>query len=335
MAKKKKNKQPAKKRDRGVKLDLEIGLASFDKKEEIEKECIEELKDVQSDNGDLPIKIKNNLLDKAELFKIRKGRNPKIEAIYCQIFMPNDTKKNLPERIENLNLLINKFPFFELKDKDEFKPVYYEEYCTPKNYTKIAQNYYQKIEKLNLKKDNLVFKTDEKLIIGLGSASVYETSLTLHHIYGVPYIPGSAVKGSFRSYLIEKYCANDEEATKKEWFIDIFGSEESQGKVIFFDAFPIEDLKIFKDIINPHYQDYYSDDKNKIYPTDDQSPVPIPFLVVEGKFKFVFGIKEDFEVNIKGNKKNVLKFVKEYLECSLKEFGIGAKTAVGYGYFEK
>jgi len=333
MAKKKKNKQPAKKRNKGVKFDLEIGLASFDKKEDIEKECIEELKDVQSDNENLPIKIKNNLLDKAELFKIRKGRNPKIEAIYCQSFIPNDTKQNLPKRIENLNLLINKFPFFELKDKNEFKPVYYEEYCIPIEYTKIAKDYYEKIGKINLRKDNLILKTDEKLIIGLGSVSVYETSLTLHHTYGVPYIPGSAVKGSFRSYLIEKHFHNNEEkAMEENWFKKIFGSEENQGKVIFFDAFAISDLRIFQDIINPHYPKYYS---GETYPTDDQSPVPIPFLVVKGKFKFIFGVKDNFEVNIKGNKKNVLEFVKENLECSLKEFGIGAKTALGYGYFGK
>lgn len=42
-------------------------------------------------------------------------------------------------------------------------------------------------------------KLNDKLVIGLGGHSVYETDITLHHIYGVPYIPASAIKGSFRN----------------------------------------------------------------------------------------------------------------------------------------
>ena len=42
-------------------------------------------------------------------------------------------------------------------------------------------------------------KTSSRLIVGLGSTHVLETSLTLHHIYGVPYIPGSAFKGVVRA----------------------------------------------------------------------------------------------------------------------------------------
>jgi len=34
-----------------------------------------------------------------------------------------------------------------------------------------------------------------RLAINLGSESVLETSIALHHSYGVPYIPGSAIKG--------------------------------------------------------------------------------------------------------------------------------------------
>ncbi len=47
-------------------------------------------------------------------------------------------------------------------------------------------------------------KTQTRLIVGLGSGSVLETSIKLHHIYGVPYIPASAVKGVLRAYRIWK-----------------------------------------------------------------------------------------------------------------------------------
>ena len=40
------------------------------------------------------------------------------------------------------------------------------------------------------------------MVVGLGGESVYETSITLHHIYGIPYIPASSIKGVVRSWII-------------------------------------------------------------------------------------------------------------------------------------
>jgi CRISPR type III-B/RAMP module RAMP protein Cmr6 len=54
-----------------------------------------------------------------------------------------------------------------------------------------------------------------RLVVGLGSESVIETSIALHHTYGVPYIPGSALKGLAASYL--RYKLNIlEESNQKE-----------------------------------------------------------------------------------------------------------------------
>jgi CRISPR-associated protein Cmr6 len=41
-----------------------------------------------------------------------------------------------------------------------------------------------------------------RLTIGLGTASTLDTGLALHRIYGIPYIPGSAVKGLTRAYCL-------------------------------------------------------------------------------------------------------------------------------------
>lgn len=43
---------------------------------------------------------------------------------------------------------------------------------------------------------------ESRLIIGLGAQNTLETGITLHPIYGVPYIPGSALKGMARSAAI-------------------------------------------------------------------------------------------------------------------------------------
>ena len=46
-----------------------------------------------------------------------------------------------------------------------------------------------------------VFSVEGRLIVGLGGENVLETGITLHHTYGVPIIPGTALKG-----LAAHYC---------------------------------------------------------------------------------------------------------------------------------
>ena len=348
--KKKKNRQPAKKRDRGTKIELGLNMIKKNTLIEYKNKFLDGLnKEYEFEFKNFENKINNSYIEQIKknnfnLYKIN-HRKKQITEIYTKLFMPSDTLKFLPdelyenEKIENLLLKINKFPYFKLETKDKLgnrdkiKAVYYDKYCFDKEKETVRKiDYYNRIKKSLFKTDELKLKINDKLIIGLGSPSIYETSITLHHIYGVPYILGSAIKGSFRNYIIETYFnKNEEKALKEKWFVDIFGNEEEQGKVIFFDAFS-NDVEIEKDIMNNHYPNYY--DGNE-YPTDDQNPRPINFLGVRGTFKFIFGVKKDFEIKINKNRYSVLKFIKENLEKSLKEFGIGAKTAVGYGYFEE
>lgn len=160
-----------------------------------------------------------------------------------------------------------------------------------------------------------------RLAIGLGNESVYETSITLHHIYGIPYIPASAIKGITHHYCKDLLEENGQDVT--EDLIDaIFGKPDTKGKIIFFDAFPIEIPTIMTDVMTPHYGDYY---KGIAPPADWQSPNPILFLTVEEtEFQFMLGCKED--------DKNLLETALKWLEKALQNKGIGAKTAVGYGY---
>jgi CRISPR-associated protein Cmr6 len=56
------------------------------------------------------------------------------------------------------------------------------------------------------------FSTNWNMTVGKGIASVFESGMSLHHIYGIPYIPASAVKGLLRSWLITEYfTVNDNE----------------------------------------------------------------------------------------------------------------------------
>jgi len=282
-----------------------------------------------------------NKKDKDNKPKQNLSKRKKRNNFNIKYYLPSDTSKYIKnlKKQDNFALFLNKIEVYNFEKKDKFPKIW--------NPKRNFLTYYQNLQKLNLQKKDFELNIADKLIIGLGSHSVYETSITLHHIYGVPYIPASAIKGSFRSYLIHKYFEKELEEYKNsdklkdsekyskfeneilfktKWFVDIFGTEDKQGKVIFFDAFS-EDVKIQKDIMNPHYPDYYD---KKQPPTDTQNPRPINFLTISGKFKFVFGVKKEFKIK----EGNSLKFIQNELQKSLQKFGIGAKTAVGYGYFQ-
>jgi CRISPR-associated protein Cmr6 len=43
-----------------------------------------------------------------------------------------------------------------------------------------------------------------RLVVGLGLPSPLETGITLHHLYGFPYLPGSAIKGVTRNWRLQQ-----------------------------------------------------------------------------------------------------------------------------------
>ena len=49
-----------------------------------------------------------------------------------------------------------------------------------------------------------MWKAESRLIIGLGGKGTLKMGITLHHLYGFPYIPGSALKGLARTFGIYK-----------------------------------------------------------------------------------------------------------------------------------
>jgi len=166
---------------------------------------------------------------------------------------------------------------------------------------------------------------DWRLIVGLGAAHVLETSITLHRIYGFPFIPGSGLKGMTRAYA-ELVLGKSEE---NEDFRRIFGSQqrdrEQAGAIIFFDAIPTQVPLVKLDVMNPHYGEYYRGGSTP--PADWLSPVPVYFLAVE-RTPFLFALAaRRKEAN------GLTPTVVKWLKAALNELGVGAKTAAGYGYF--
>src|SRR6266516_6731851 len=120
-----------------------------------------------------------------------------------------------------------------------------------------------------------------RMVIGMGDESVLETSVTLHHTYGVPYIPGSALKGLAASYVRQKL--GEEWQKEGEAYKTIFGETNDAGYITFFDAYYVpgsgyKGQVLYPDVIAVHHQNYYQGGEKAKAPADWDSPIPVPFL---------------------------------------------------------
>jgi CRISPR-associated protein Cmr6 len=184
-------------------------------------------------------------------------------------------------------------------------------------------------------------KTLGRLAVNLGAEGVLETSIALHHTYGVPYIPGSALKG-----LAAHYVLNYQD--KAEWgrdkaFKTLFGDTTTAGYVTFYDALYVPDSGkgLVPDVITVHHPDYYQTGQSP--PADWDSPTPIPFITASGRFLIALSgpaeVKAEAEAILCGGQDTValsgpaewVKAAFEILELALEREGVGAKTSSGYG----
>ena len=203
----------------------------------------------------------------------------------------------------------------------------------------------------------LKLKLFNRLALGLGNASIYETSMTLHHIYGVPYLPASSIKGVVRNWILQECFSETKEAEEKamedQLFIALFGGdykkEKYQGGIVFLDAFPTAAPEIEVDVMNPHYGKWYN---NQGPPTDTDKPNPIFFLTVaaDTEFQFLFGENKNYvgwsslnykdengiigKLNMEDKSPTLLNIIQAWTKNALQNHGLGAKTAVGYGFFK-
>ena len=292
---------------------------------------------------------------------------------YCYVSHNQINFKNC----ENINLAFLKLLKREIVEQTKIKSKWLESFV---KFASFNKNLYQQfigrifimlkeLEKQNYKVFFYPFTSQSRLIIGLGSIHPLETSITLHHIFGIPYIPGSALKGVCRMVAFWELAQNfgvieDErklqELQKKFYgeLVDnneknkeilkyqlLFGAQNFKGLLLFLDAYPkiSEDGKLFDlDVMNVHYPKYYSGNEP---PADWQNPNPIFFLTVKERILFNFYVlfdeyrfnrlkKDKSELTSVLENLNIENEVKSLLKQALQNFGIGAKTSLGYGIFE-
>lgn len=169
---------------------------------------------------------------------------------------------------------------------------------------------------------------EQRLLIGLTGNGALETGCSLSRNYGMPYIPGSSVKGVVRAWTEQNLKAD-----YPQEIVELFGTRDSDdlnrvsGLVTFHDAWWIPDPKngdhkpFVLDVVTPHHQEYYNGGKTK--PSDKDSPVPNHLLAVQGSFLFVIEGEPDH-----------IALCQTMLSQAIADNGIGAKTSAGYGYMK-
>lgn len=168
------------------------------------------------------------------------------------------------------------------------------------------------------------------LATGMGMEHPLENGFAFLNPYGLPYLPGSSIKGVLRRAAEE--LAQDSKDGWNSTAIDVLlGHEDSnnasRGALTFWDAIPeVAGNTMGMDVMTPHYGDYY---QGNATPHDAGSPNPIVFMVIPAKSKFTFHVTADTQ-RLKGME-NWQALMQTAFDHAFKWLGFGAKTAVGYG----
>ncbi|MGH8012910.1 MAG: type III-B CRISPR module RAMP protein Cmr6 [Candidatus Binataceae bacterium] len=178
-----------------------------------------------------------------------------------------------------------------------------------------------------------------RLIVGLGSENVLEAGLRLHHTYGVPIIPGSALKG-LASHYCHEIWGQRHDATASEdnqrFRCDgkhhklLFGTTEDGGVITFHDAWIVPQSlsdTLHLDVMTPHHKKWQL---NQAPPTDFDSPTPVTFLSVAGTFELRLSWSGPTDVSSDQAGAWTALAMRLLLEA-LAEWGVGGKTSSGYG----
>jgi|GEM_PF-532247 len=168
------------------------------------------------------------------------------------------------------------------------------------------------------------------IAIGLGDASPLEVGIRLHHTYGMPLLPASALKGLCRR--VARLLRHDSKLSDEA--IDaLFGfsrdTRAAAGAVVFYDAWydpsSVDGAPFHRDVITVHHPAYYG--SGEVAPTDFDDPTPVPFLVIKPGARFL--------CMLDAPNRQWADFAQKMLLWGLENLGVGAKTNAGYGYLTR
>ncbi|HFQ90811.1 MAG TPA: hypothetical protein ENK27_12130, partial [Desulfobulbus sp.] len=105
------------------------------------------------------------------------------------------------------------------------------------------------------------------LASGLGIDHPTENGFVFDHGCGVPYLPGSTIKGLCRAWAV--ICDRERHV---EELLGPASVEEGSGRVIFLPAYPAAWPELISDVICNHHRDYYGADPGKRRYTRNEFP---------------------------------------------------------------
>ncbi len=203
-----------------------------------------------------------------------------------------------------------------------------------------------------------------RLMVNLAGGVIENSGMALDRCFGLPFIPGSALKGISRSQALwEIHAAEDSEkerllrmamvlfgfgardvADKGDFgwaggsglagrIAASFGTTELKGCASFLPAYPTSTPVLVVEMVNPHHPDYHSG-KAKMA-RDDENPRPNYFPAVESGASFGFALVIQRAPLLDGSSTaELLAQARQWMERAVSRKGVGAKTAAGYGWFD-
>lgn len=203
----------------------------------------------------------------------------------------------------------------------------------PQKYLNLLAEHHERMQMFFQQQNavSLYFRTISRLVTGIGQDHPVENGFLWHPTLGVPYLPGSSLKGMLKNWLLTWNWEGSEHL--QCWFEKkLVGTRTvGVGELIFFDALPCEVPTLLADVITPHYGPYYRDVSGTIPPADWHSPTPTPFLTVAKDQTFRVCVARRDCAPMADDEREA---VETALRHALETIGIGAKTAIGYGRLE-
>lgn len=183
---------------------------------------------------------------------------------------------------------------------------------------------------------------------GLGNEHPLENGFAFLNPYGLPYLPGSGVKGVLRQAAreLESGAWGDRHGWTRDAIDALFGKAPPEGSddghqrgaLTCWDVLPqlAADAPLQVEVMTPHQTHYYQNGQN---PHDSGSPNPISFLTVPPGSGFTFHLQcnEPFLRQLApdlAHDRRWQALLQAALAHAFAWLGFGAKTSVGYGAME-